>query len=93
MRLFSLYVFVCWGGILSFFFTRFRDIPTELFETQIKGIPEAIANLTERGAVDPVVKVTVALSESGFAGVQDAVAYGEVKDTSFTGMCALYGFF
>jgi hypoxia up-regulated 1 len=48
-------------------------------------VSEAIGNLTERGAVDPVVKVTVQLSESGFAGIQDAIAYGEIKDTSFAG--------
>ena len=70
---------------LSLYFCLCRNVPTEILEAHITGIPEAIGNLTERGAVDPVVKVTVVLSESGFAGVQDAIAYGEVKDTSFTG--------
>ncbi|EEB88608.1 hypothetical protein MPER_13477, partial [Moniliophthora perniciosa FA553] len=37
-----------------------------------------------RGAVDPVVKATVKLSESGFVSVTDAVAYGDIKDESLT---------
>lgn len=40
---------------------------------------EALTNLTEGGAVDPVIKATVALSESGFVSVKEAVAYGETK--------------
>lgn len=67
----------------------FRGIPTEILEAEISGVAEAIGNLTERGAVDPVVKVTVVLSESGFTGIQDAIAYGEVKDSSFTGAPAV----
>lgn len=46
---------------------------------------EALANLTELGAVDPVVKATVAISESGFLSIRDAHAYAEVKDDSLTG--------
>ncbi len=42
-------------------------------------LKEAIANLTDDGAVDPVVKATVVLSESGFAGIRDAIAFGEIK--------------
>jgi hypoxia up-regulated 1 len=42
--------------------------------------------LTELGAVDPVVKATVTLSESGFVSVSDAIAYGEIKDDSLSGM-------
>lgn len=45
-----------------------------------------MANLTERGAIDPVIKLTVALSESGFVSAKEAVAYGEVKDESLTGV-------
>lgn len=64
---------------------QLSGIPTDLLETDILGVKEAIANLTERGAIDPVVKATVVLSESGFAAIQDAVAYGEIKDSSITG--------
>ncbi|KAH8112056.1 actin-like ATPase domain-containing protein [Phellopilus nigrolimitatus] len=67
--------------------------PTELLQAEISGVKEALAELVEAGAVDPVVKATVVLSESGFAGIQDAVAYGEIKkdDESFAGK--LKGFF
>jgi hypothetical protein len=34
--------------------------------------------------------VTVALSESGFAVVQDAVAHGEIKDESIAGTLDLF---
>ena len=47
--------------------------PTDLVEVEITGIPEALKNLTEAGAVDPMVKINVHLSESGFVSVQDAV--------------------
>lgn len=59
--------------------------PREILEAKIVGIPEAIDNLTERGAIDPVIKATVVLSESGFVSVGDAIAYGEIKDDSITG--------
>ncbi|KAG2078423.1 actin-like ATPase domain-containing protein [Suillus decipiens] len=59
--------------------------PREILEAKIVGIPEAIDNLVERGAIDPVIKATVVLSESGFASVGDAIAYGEIKDDSITG--------
>ena len=49
------------------------------------GVAEAIANLTSRGAVDPVVKVTLLLTDSGIIVVDDIIAYGEVKDDSLTG--------
>jgi hypoxia up-regulated 1 len=62
-----------------------RVFPSEISQAQILEVNEALENLTERGAVDPVVKVTVALSESGFAVVQDAVAFGEIKDESIAG--------
>lgn len=60
-------------------------IPSDISQAQILGVSEALGNLTERGAIDSVIKVTVALSESGFAVVQDAVAYGEIKDESIAG--------
>ncbi|KAF8999790.1 Hsp70 protein-domain-containing protein [Cyathus striatus] len=65
--------------------------PTRMLEADIQGVTEAIGNLTERGAVDPVVKATLTLSDSGFISVTDAIAYGEIKDDSLTGK--LKGFF
>ncbi|PPQ80345.1 hypothetical protein CVT25_003628 [Psilocybe cyanescens] len=59
--------------------------PTRMLEVDLGNVTEAIANLTERGAVDPVVKATITLSESGFVTVTDAIAYGEIKDESLTG--------
>lgn len=59
--------------------------PSRMLEAELTGVQAAIANLTERGAVDAVVKATVTLSDSGFVAVKDAVAYGEVKDDSITG--------
>jgi hypoxia up-regulated 1 len=56
-----------------------------MLEADLVGVTEAIAKLTERGAVDPVVKVTLTLSESGFVNVSDAVVFGEIKDDSITG--------
>ncbi|KAF8345169.1 Hsp70 protein-domain-containing protein [Amanita rubescens] len=61
------------------------DFPQRILEAEIVGVAEAIANLTELGVVDPVVKTTVTLSESGFISVSDAIAYGEIKDDSLTG--------
>jgi len=60
-------------------------MPAGLLEVQIHNVTDAIANLTEAGAIDPVVKATISLSESGFISVTDAVAYGEIKDDSITG--------
>jgi hypoxia up-regulated 1 len=67
--------------------------PREILEAKIVGIPEAIDNLTERGAVDPVIKATIVLSESGFVSVGDAIAYGEIKDDSITGTYFLFFLF
>lgn len=64
--------------------------PSQISQAEILGVNEALANLTERGAIDPVVKVTVALSESGFAVLQDAVVFGEIKDESITGTFILF---
>ncbi|TFY61102.1 hypothetical protein EVJ58_g4721 [Rhodofomes roseus] len=60
-------------------------LPSELLVAKIGGVAEAIKNLTELGATDPVVKATLRYSDSGFASVADAVAYGEIKDDSLTG--------
>lgn len=43
-----------------------------MMEVEIGNVTEAIANLTEHGASEPVVKATIALSESGFVSVSDA---------------------
>ncbi|KAI0651124.1 actin-like ATPase domain-containing protein [Trametes meyenii] len=59
--------------------------PTEFLEAEIVGVSEAIKNITEAGATDPVVRATVMLSESGFASVRDAVVTGEFKDESIAG--------
>jgi hypoxia up-regulated 1 len=56
-----------------------------LIEVEITGVEEALANLTDRGAPDPVVKATIPLSESGFVSVTDAIAFAEVKDDSIAG--------
>jgi hypoxia up-regulated 1 len=63
----------------------YRGFPLRLLEADIIGVSEAFANLTERGAVDPVVKATVTLSESGFVSIDDAIAFGDIKDESLTG--------
>ncbi|KAF7321064.1 hypothetical protein HMN09_00193800 [Mycena chlorophos] len=65
--------------------------PARFLEVGIEGVAEAIANLTEMGATDPVVKATLTLSESGFVSVSNAVAFGEIKDESIAGK--LKGFF
>ncbi|KAI6118149.1 heat shock protein 70 family [Pisolithus sp. B1] len=65
--------------------------PREILEAQISGVVEALGNLTERGAIDPVIKVTVALSQSGFVSVEEAVAYGEVKSTIAGKLKSLFG--
>jgi hypoxia up-regulated 1 len=57
----------------------------DILEADISGVQDALKTLTEAGAIDPVIKATVVLSESGFANVQDVVAYGEIKDESITG--------
>ena len=64
----------------------YSGFPQRILEADIVGVSAAMANLTEMGVVDPVVKAIVTLSESGFVSVTDAVAYGEIKDDSLTGM-------
>lgn len=56
-----------------------------MVEAKIGGVAEAIANLTEQGVFEPVIKTTIALSESGFVSISDAVAVGEVKQDSIKG--------
>lgn len=56
-----------------------------IVEAKIGGVTEAIANLTEQGVVEPVIKTTITLSESGFVSISDAVAIGEVKQESIKG--------
>ncbi|EMD35137.1 hypothetical protein CERSUDRAFT_116612 [Gelatoporia subvermispora B] len=65
--------------------------PTDLLAVDIIGVSDAIRNLTELGAVEPVVKATVSLSESGFASIRDAIAVGEYKSESIADK--LKGFF
>lgn len=60
-----------------------------MMEVELVNVTEAITNLTERGVVDPVVKATIMLSESGFVSITDAVAFGEIKDDSISGMLHL----
>lgn len=67
-----------------------RGFPTRILEVEVSGVAEAIGNLTERGATDPVVKATLMLSESGFVSVTDAVAFGEIKDESIAGTWRCY---
>ena len=57
-----------------------------MMEVELTDVAEALANLTERGAVDPVVKATLMLSDSGFVSVTEAVAFGEIKDDSLSGL-------
>ncbi|THU97845.1 actin-like ATPase domain-containing protein [Dendrothele bispora CBS 962.96] len=59
--------------------------PRRMLEVELAGVSEALGNLTERGAIDPVVKATVSLSQSGFISVTEAIATGEIKDESITG--------
>ncbi|KAJ3516309.1 hypothetical protein NLJ89_g1202 [Agrocybe chaxingu] len=64
--------------------------PTRMLEVELGNVTEAVANLTERGAVEPVIKATISLSESGFVSVTDAIAFGEIKDESLTGKFSSY---
>ncbi|KAF8900168.1 Hsp70 protein-domain-containing protein [Gymnopilus junonius] len=65
--------------------------PAGMLEVELGNVTQAIANLTEQGVIDPVVKATLTLSESGFVSVSNAIAYGEIKDDSIAGK--LKGFF
>lgn len=63
--------------------------PMDILEANILGVSEAIKNITDAGATEPVVKATVMLSESGFASIRDAVITGEFKDESIAGTSRL----
>jgi hypoxia up-regulated 1 len=41
--------------------------------------------LTKQGVLEPVIKTTIALSESGFVSISDAIAAGEVNQESIKG--------
>lgn len=63
-----------------------------MMEVEIGNVAEAIANLTEHGASEPVVKATVTLSESGFISVSDAIVFGDIKDDTITGEWSWFPF-
>lgn len=71
----------------SFIYTNAisRGLPSRIIEAELVGIQEAIINITEAGAKEPVVKLTVGISDSGFAILDDAVVFGEIKDDSIAG--------
>lgn len=56
-----------------------------IVEAELVGVQDAITNLTEAGVKEPVVKLTVGISDSGFATLEDAIVFGETKDDSITG--------
>ncbi|KAM6491554.1 hypothetical protein JOM56_012946, partial [Amanita muscaria] len=80
----------CASSFLVSLDTLYNSFPQRILEAEVVGVTEAIANLTDLGVVDPVVKATVTLSESGFVSVTEAVAYGETKDDSLTGALGRY---
>ncbi|KAF9642883.1 hypothetical protein BDM02DRAFT_3192522, partial [Thelephora ganbajun] len=57
-----------------------------IVEAKIGGVAEAVANLTERGILEPVIKTTITLSESGFVSASDAIAVGEVEQDLIEGL-------
>ncbi|KAH9062604.1 Hsp70 protein-domain-containing protein [Lactarius deliciosus] len=61
------------------------DFPADLLDARISGVAEALANITEAGGIDPIIKATILFSESGFVSVPEAVAYAELKDDSIAG--------
>jgi len=61
------------------------DFPVDLLDARVSGVAEALASITEAGGVDPVIKVTILYSESGFVSVPEATAYAEIKDDSLAG--------
>jgi hypoxia up-regulated 1 len=64
------------------------DFPVDLLDARISGVAEALANISEVGGIDPVIKATILFSESGFVSVPEAVAYAELKDDSIAGTSA-----
>lgn len=69
----------------AYYVVLYSGFPTRMLEVALGNVTQAIANLTEQGVIDPVVKATLTLSESGFVSVTNAIAYGEIKDDSITG--------
>lgn len=61
------------------------EFPVDLLDARISGVAEALANITEAGGIDPVIKATILFSESGFVSVPEAVIYAELKDDSIAG--------
>ncbi|EUC58906.1 HSP70 family protein, putative [Rhizoctonia solani AG-3 Rhs1AP] len=59
------------------------NVPT--LQYIITGVEAAYNNLTERGATDAAVKLTLLYSESGLASITEAAVVGTVKDDSLTG--------
>lgn len=57
----------------------YSGVPTELVDAKVAGVKEAVAELKELGTSEPVIKVNVAITESGFAGIQDAFVYVDPK--------------
>ena len=81
----SSFIFTGNGCVVDSFFLD-SEFPTALLEAKITGVKEAFANLTENGGVDPVIKATIQLSESGFISVPEVIAYVDIKDESIAGM-------
>jgi hypoxia up-regulated 1 len=63
-----------------------NDFPVDLIDVRISGVAEALANIAEADGIDPVIKVTILFSESGFVSVPEAIAYAEMKDDSLAGV-------
>jgi hypoxia up-regulated 1 len=83
-KAFLLYFYYFFTGAFS------RGIPLKIIEAELVGVQEAIGNLTEAGAKEPVVKLTVGISDSGFATLEDAIVFGEIKDDSIAGGWRLF---
>ncbi len=62
----------------------------DILSVEIKGISEAIGNMTERllGVGEPVVKLTVELDKDGFVSIPEAIVWGDVKDDTIVGQSA-----
>jgi hypoxia up-regulated 1 len=58
----------------------------KILDVDVSNVTEAIANLTSRGAPEPVIKLILQLNENGLVSISDAFAFGEVKDDSLTGV-------
>ncbi|KAI0270836.1 HSP70-domain-containing protein [Russula aff. rugulosa BPL654] len=56
-----------------------NDFPVDLLDVRISGVAEAIANIAEADGIDPVIKVTILFSESGFVSMKDDSLAGKLK--------------